>query len=90
MNSRVNNVIIVKAKENYLLKNLNHAIFVMAGEKQDQMIRFVQAVVELVTCNIMIPMIVISVPETGGFMMEWNKFYSESDFKNINNKYKKI
>lgn len=50
------------------------------------MIRFVQAVVELVTCNIMIPMIVISVPEMGGFMMEWNKFYNESDFKNINNK----
>ena len=49
------------------------------------MIRLVQAVVELVTCNIMILMIVISVQEMVGFMMGWNKFYNESVFSNINN-----
>jgi len=41
------------------------------------MIRLAQAVVELVTCNIMTLMIVTSVQEMGGFMMEWNKFCNE-------------
>ena len=39
--------------------------------------RHVQDVMVLVTCNIMILMIVISVLEMAGFMKEWNKFISD-------------
>jgi hypothetical protein len=40
--------------------------------------RHVQDVMVLVTCNIMILMIVISVLEMAGFMKEWNKFISDT------------
>ena len=40
--------------------------------------RHVQDVMVLVTCNIMILMIVISVLEMAGFMKEWNKFISDA------------
>ena len=40
--------------------------------------RHVQDVMVLVTCNIMILMIVISVLEMAEFMMEWNKLISDT------------